>query len=151
MADLKSIAVVGAGIYGQSLAVALRKRGHSVTVFDQHKYDETGYEPSDFRAEHETMFHYQRLSLESREAWMSINEKDGCGLIVPCGMLRVQPTEMLGALEKETLADMPRYGLRDTQFVNPEERKRAASLGWMPTLSSSPFWTTLGTRLSKRW
>lgn len=63
---------------------------------------------------------------------MSINEKDACDLFVPCGMLRVQPTETLGALEKETLANMQRDGLRDTQFVkgDPEDRRRAASLGW---------------------
>ena len=47
-------------------------------------------------------------------------------------MLRVQPTSVLGALEKETLASMQRDGLRDTQFVksDPEDRERAQQRGW---------------------
>lgn len=51
-------------------------------------------------------------------------------------MLRVQPTEDLGALEKETLANMECAGLRDTQFVesDPADCERAASLGWASKL-----------------
>ncbi|RLL94119.1 hypothetical protein CFD26_101384 [Aspergillus turcosus] len=47
-------------------------------------------------------------------------------------MLRVQPIDKLGELEKETLANMERDGLRDMQFVksSPEDRQRAESLGW---------------------
>lgn len=47
-------------------------------------------------------------------------------------MLRVQPTEELGDLEKETLANMEREGLRHTQFVksNQSDRDRAVSTGW---------------------
>lgn len=47
-------------------------------------------------------------------------------------MLRVQPTSKLGALEKETLANMERDGLRATQFVKSsiEDRERAAKEGW---------------------
>lgn len=47
-------------------------------------------------------------------------------------MLRVQPSEVMGELEKETLANMERDGIRDTQFVksDPDDRKRAAEQGW---------------------
>lgn len=47
-------------------------------------------------------------------------------------MLRVQPTDQIGALERETLANLERDGLRHTQFVksNQEDRERAVSLGW---------------------
>lgn len=47
-------------------------------------------------------------------------------------MLRVQPTQELAALEKETLANMKRDGLRDTQFIksDPGDRQRAADYGW---------------------
>lgn len=38
----------------------------------------------------------------------------------------------MGELEKETLANMERDGIRDTQFVksDPDDRKRAAEQGW---------------------
>jgi sarcosine oxidase/L-pipecolate oxidase len=47
-------------------------------------------------------------------------------------MLRIQPSDHLSTLEKETLANMERDGLRDTQFVksNPEDCQRAEKLGW---------------------
>lgn len=47
-------------------------------------------------------------------------------------MLRVQPSAELGALEKETLANMEHDGLRHTQFVKSlqEDRKRAEEMGW---------------------
>ncbi|KAL1626668.1 hypothetical protein SLS54_002831 [Diplodia seriata] len=143
MGEPKTVAIVGAGIFGLSLALALKERGHKVTVFDQHKYDENGYQPDRddtvqaasvdankiFRASYGTKLHYQRLALESRDAWRSLNATLRHGhpppadadatrdLFVECGMLRVQPTVALGALEKETLANMDRAGLRDTQFV----------------------------------
>ncbi|KAL3965248.1 hypothetical protein ACCO45_002252 [Purpureocillium lilacinum] len=135
--DEKTVAIVG---------------GHNVTVFDQHQYDKTGYQPSDdnpelvasvdhnkiFRASYGTKLHYQRLALESREAWVGMNkeqrDKDNGAedLFVPCGMLRVQPTASLSQLEQETLANMTRDGLRDTQFVegNFEDRERATKRGW---------------------
>lgn len=47
-------------------------------------------------------------------------------------MLRVQPTAQLGALEKETLANLARDGLRETQFVKglDADRERAEREGW---------------------
>lgn len=56
-------------------------------------------------------------------------------------MLRVQPSDELGALEKETLANMERDGIRQTQFVksNPEDRKRADAEGWVAKLLEFPI------------
>lgn len=47
-------------------------------------------------------------------------------------MLRVQPTDVLGQLEQETLANMVRDGLRESQFVKGDEadRQRAKEQGW---------------------
>lgn len=49
-----------------------------------------------------------------------------------CGMLRVQPTDQLSDLEKETLGNMEQDGLRQTQFVRGLEadRLRARDFGW---------------------
>ncbi|PHH86790.1 hypothetical protein CDD83_9747 [Cordyceps sp. RAO-2017] len=143
MASPRSVAIVGAGVFGLSIALALRKRGYRVVVFDQEPYDSTAYAPSDdglsqaasvdhnkiFRASYGTKLHYQRLALDSRAAWLAL---DAGRLLSPCGMLRVQPTGELGSLERETLAGLARDGLRDTQFVRGDaaDRARAVDEGW---------------------
>ncbi|EMR69492.1 putative fad dependent oxidoreductase protein [Eutypa lata UCREL1] len=151
MGEPKSIAIVGAGVFGLSLAVALSLSKHDVTVFDQHRYNRTEYQPGAddqvqaasvdhnkiFRVSYGTKLHYQRLAMESRQAWIKHDverARDGIEegkLFMPCDMLRIQPTEKLGALEKETLANMEREGLRDTQFVksDPKDRERARKRG----------------------
>ncbi|KAF4121309.1 FAD dependent oxidoreductase [Geosmithia morbida] len=143
-----------AGIFGLSLATALNKRDYKVTVFDQNRYDESGYAPSFdskvqaasvdhnkiFRASYGKKIHYQRLALEGRRGWESINDSlgddDDGPLFVNSGMLRVQPDDHLGALERETLASMERDGVRHTQFVKsiPEDVERARHLGWSSKL-----------------
>jgi sarcosine oxidase/L-pipecolate oxidase len=83
--------------------------------------------------------------MESRKAWLSEDQKrmssqsddrNECALFVNSGMLRVQPTYEMEALEKETLENMERDGLRDTQFLksDPEDQRRADSLGWKAKL-----------------
>ncbi|KAM3485924.1 hypothetical protein MY8738_000944 [Beauveria namnaoensis] len=144
MSETKSVAVVGAGIFGLSLAVALREKGYDVTVFDRHPFDETEYDPDadeTFRASYGTKLHYQRLALESREEWVAINKSSGADLFVPSGMLRVQPSDKLGALEKETLANMERDGIRQTQFMKSLEgdRERAKAEGWDAKLLEFPI------------
>ncbi|CRG90604.1 L-pipecolate oxidase [Talaromyces islandicus] len=157
-ADQKSVAIIGAGIFGLSLAVALCDKNYAVTVFDRNAYHENGYDPGDdyaqaasvdlnkiFRASYGTKLHYQRLAMESRKAWviedekrgfLGANDANGGRLFVNSGMLRVQPTNHLDTLEKETLANMERDGLRDTQFVKSslDDRERAENLGWKAKL-----------------
>ena len=82
--------------------------------------------------------------MESRKGWILEDEKRGFKerdsgegrLFVNSGMLRVQPSEELSALEKETLANMERDGLRHTQFVksDPVDRQRAQDTGWLVKL-----------------
>lgn len=94
-----------------------------------------------FRASYGTKLHYQRLALESREEWIAINKASGDDLFVPSGMLRVQPSDELGALEKETLANMERDGIRPSQFVKSlaEDRKHAQTEGWDAKLLEFPI------------
>lgn len=94
---------------------------------------------SQFRASYGKKLHYQQLALESRKQWLLINKDRQHGqheLFVASGMLRVQPDATLSALEKETLANMTRDGIRDTQFVKNDanDRRRAGDLGWQHKL-----------------
>ncbi|KAF3008257.1 hypothetical protein E8E14_000735 [Neopestalotiopsis sp. 37M] len=146
MAEPKVVNIVGAGIFGLSLAVALRGNGHKVTVFDQCAYDDTAYVPGEdpsheaasvdhnkiMRSSYGNKIHYQRLALESRELWLQMNQKHQKDFFVESGMLRVQPSDELGLLERETLASLARDGLRHTQFVKSDagDRQRAEKLGW---------------------
>ncbi|KAJ5822420.1 FAD dependent oxidoreductase [Penicillium robsamsonii] len=160
MTDPKSVAIIGAGIFGLSLAIALRDRNYDVTVFDRSQYDANGYDPTAddvqaasadhnkiFRASYGKEIQYQRLALESRKAWVLEDERRGSteqdngrdvGLFVNSGMLRIQPSDLLATLEKETLANMEYDGLRDTQFVksDPADCERADKLGWKDKILS---------------
>ena len=116
---------------------------YAVTVFDRAQYDQNGYDPAAkdvqaasvdhnkiFRASYGTKLHYQRLAMESRKAWVAEDERRGFPstgndwdedrLFVNSGMLRVQPSKELSALERETLENMERDGIRDTQFVKSD-------------------------------
>lgn len=84
------------------------------------------------RSSYGTKIHYQRLALESRQEWLRMNQDHGDELFVACGMLRVQPSNELGSLERETLVSMERDGIRHTQFIksDADDRQRAAGQGW---------------------
>ncbi|PHH66608.1 hypothetical protein CDD81_6445 [Ophiocordyceps australis] len=141
---------MAAGVFGISLALELQRRGHRVTVFDQYRYDETAYkltstEPEQaasvdsnkiFRASYGKKMEYQRLALESRSAWLALNQTSHPPLFEPCGMLRVQPSDTLSPLELETLASLARDGLGSLQFIasDPQDVQRAASQGWAAKL-----------------
>ncbi|KAK6907810.1 hypothetical protein I203_101811 [Kwoniella mangroviensis CBS 8507] len=140
--------VTGAGIFGLSLAVSLRQRGYDVVVFDKNDYGLDEYRDFEvqaasvdqnkiFRASYGKKIHYQRLAMEAREEW----EKLGHDLFVPSGMLRVQPTEELGALELETIAGMEKDGLREKIFVkgDKQDEERAQQRGWHGKLLSFPI------------
>ncbi|OQD75433.1 hypothetical protein PENDEC_c007G04063 [Penicillium decumbens] len=157
MTEKQSVAIIGAGIFGISLALALRDRNYKVSVFERNEYDKNEYSPETgaqaasvdlnkiFRASYGTELHYQRLAMESRKAWLTEDEKRMSSqtddqnerkLFVNGGMLRVQPTHEIEAFEKETLENMERDGLRDTQFVlsDPKDQQRADSLRWKDKL-----------------
>jgi sarcosine oxidase/L-pipecolate oxidase len=84
--------------------------------------------------------------MEARKFWIAEDQNRGFSqqapasgeqrLFVNSGMLRVQPTDHLGALEKESLANLERDGFRDTQFVksSAEDQQRADHLGWKDKL-----------------
>ncbi|OSX59279.1 hypothetical protein POSPLADRAFT_1183975 [Postia placenta MAD-698-R-SB12] len=150
------IIIVGAGIFGLSTAYYLAEDGYNdITIFDQHAYDsDEGYklnpgstaasvdENKVFRASYGDELYYQRLAYEAREIWKEWNKELGAGkeLFVESGMLRVQHSTYLDDLELQTLANMTKEGLRDTQYIvsDEEDVRRAEKNGWAHKLLKFP-------------
>lgn len=93
--DRPSVVVVGAGVFGASIAHALVQRGWSVDIVEH-------YSPAHVRASSHDVSRLLRLghgtedlpdgwytqsALRSRARWMAIGEEEGVELFVPCGAL----------------------------------------------------------------
>ena len=93
--DHPSVIVVGAGVFGASVAAVLAERGWAVQILEM---SAPGHERS---SSHDAsrllrMSHgdedlpdlwYTRSALNSRELWLEIGADEGCDLFVPCGAL----------------------------------------------------------------
>ncbi|XXH04140.1 hypothetical protein Hte_010553, partial [Hypoxylon texense] len=63
MDELKSIAIVG-GVSGLSLAITLRARRYDVIVFDQRRYDKTGYQPGIDEQVQAALVNYNKIDMD---------------------------------------------------------------------------------------
>jgi glycine/D-amino acid oxidase-like deaminating enzyme len=86
-----SAVIVGAGIFGGSLAHELVERGWEVTLVDRyppgHVRAASGGESRLIRAAHGSDTWYVRSVLRARERWRQLEEETGTSLLVPCGVL----------------------------------------------------------------
>ncbi|KAI0173540.1 FAD dependent oxidoreductase [Hypoxylon sp. FL1284] len=148
------IIIVGAGVFGLSSALHLSRAGYTdVTVFDKQPYADNAYSTAagadaasaDFnkcmRMSYGDEIEYQRLAFDGIEVWNAWNaeirasspESLPRGLAPTdliwnnCGFLRMSIDGQLSAIERATLANMTREGLRHTQFVlgDPADEERA--------------------------
>jgi glycine/D-amino acid oxidase-like deaminating enzyme len=85
------VAVVGAGIAGLMTALALARRGHSVTVIDRWEPGHARASSSDYnrviRAIHGKDHFYTRWARESRLRWLELQQETGQQLYYECGAL----------------------------------------------------------------
>ncbi|KAI1410405.1 FAD dependent oxidoreductase [Hypoxylon sp. FL1857] len=150
------IIIVGAGVFGLSSALHLSDFGYkNITVFDKQPYDENAYSTTDgadaasadfnkvMRMSYGEEIEYQRLAFDGIKIWNAWNEqirsskpedlpkglKPSDLIWNNCGFLRMSIDGQLSAIERATLENITREGLRHTQFVlgNPEDEKRARS------------------------
>ncbi|KAL7629521.1 hypothetical protein AAE478_001042 [Parahypoxylon ruwenzoriense] len=150
------IIIVGAGVFGLSSALHLSRAGYkNVTVLDKQPYADNAYSTADgadaasadfnkvMRMSYGEEIEYQRLAFDGLKTWNAWNEEIGStkpeelpyGLKPSdliwnnCGFLRMSIDGQLSAIERSTLENMTREGLRQTQFVigDPEDEKRARS------------------------
>jgi sarcosine oxidase len=88
---MPSAIVVGAGIFGGSLAHELVERGWDVTLVDRyqpgHVRAASGGESRLIRAAHGSDTWYVRSVRRAWELWRRLEEEAGVALLVPCGVL----------------------------------------------------------------
>ncbi|KAI0157574.1 FAD dependent oxidoreductase [Xylariaceae sp. FL1272] len=151
------ILIVGSGVFGLSTALWLARSGYrSVTVFDMQDTEATGYDPAAgidsastdinkiIRFSYGKEIEYQRLASQAAELWQEWNEQVKDAEEVPevlrnerklwynCGFLRMAAGDELAEFEIETLRNMEREGVRDSQFRCDQETdiQRASHNGW---------------------
>jgi glycine/D-amino acid oxidase-like deaminating enzyme len=88
---MKSVIVVGAGIWGSSLALRLAETGWQVTLVEQHKPGHvrgaSAGETRLLRCAHGTDDWYARMAWEARESWRRLGERAGEELYLEAGMV----------------------------------------------------------------
>ncbi|MDF5757761.1 FAD-dependent oxidoreductase [Spongiactinospora sp. TRM90649] len=88
---MKSAVVVGAGIWGTSLALALAERGWRVTLVEQyqpgHLRQASAGETRLLRSAHGADEWYARMAWQARERWLALGRRVGEELFVESGML----------------------------------------------------------------
>ena len=86
---MPSAVIVGAGIFGGSLAHELVERGWEVTLVDQyppgHVRAASGGESRLIRAAHGSDVWYVRSARRAWQRWRQLEEESGTSLLVPCG------------------------------------------------------------------
>ena len=88
---MSSAIVVGAGIFGGSLALELRGRGWDVTLVDRyppgHARAASGGESRLIRAAHGADTWYVRSVRRAQQRWRELEEETGASLLVPAGVV----------------------------------------------------------------
>ncbi|WP_143020317.1 NAD(P)/FAD-dependent oxidoreductase [Sinosporangium album] len=88
---MKSAVVVGAGIWGTSLALRLAEAGWRVTVVEQHQpghvRQASAGETRLIRSAHGRDEWYTRMAWQARDAWRALEERSGETLFVEAGLL----------------------------------------------------------------
>ncbi|WP_084773026.1 NAD(P)/FAD-dependent oxidoreductase [Nonomuraea candida] len=88
---MKSVIVVGAGIWGSSLALRLAETGWRVTLVEQHKpghvRQSSAGETRLLRCAHGADDWYARLAWQARDGWRRLGERAGEELYLEAGMV----------------------------------------------------------------
>ncbi|RYC65119.1 hypothetical protein CHU98_g1115 [Xylaria longipes] len=154
------ILIIGSGVFGLSTALWLARSGYRrVTVFDMQDTGSSGYDPGAgvksasadinkiIRFSYGSEIEYQRLASQAAEIWDAWNQeiaslageelpevlrKGERKLWYKCGFLRMGAGCEFADFELQTLRNMEKEGIRDTQFKSDDDddTERAACTGW---------------------
>ncbi|KAF2264305.1 FAD dependent oxidoreductase, partial [Lojkania enalia] len=138
------IIIVGAGVFGLSTALHLSKAGYSnITIFDRQPYLDNEYSTSNgadaasadinkvIRLSYGKEILHQKLAFEAIDLWNEWNKQiansnaedlpkglcPGDKVWINCGFLRLSKDDKISTFEEETLENLEREGLRDTQYI----------------------------------
>ncbi|KAI1334501.1 FAD dependent oxidoreductase [Xylariaceae sp. FL0016] len=162
LAPNSKILIVGSGVFGISTALWLARSGYQdVTVFDMQDTGAAGYDPGVgidsasadinkiIRFSYGSEIEYQRLATQAAAMWDEWNEQVAGAEDVPevlkkgdrklwwnSGFLRMAAGSEFGSFELETLANMEKEGIRQTQFKSDDasDIQRAKDSGWIHKL-----------------
>src|SRR5215213_5638699 len=102
---MPSAVVVGAGIFGGSLAHELVERSWDVTLVDRyppgHVRAASSGESRLIRAGHGAEVWYVRSARRAWDRWRTLEEETGASLLVPCGVVWLARTEAGWEAESE--------------------------------------------------
>ncbi|GAW16912.1 hypothetical protein ANO14919_063590 [Xylariales sp. No.14919] len=154
------ILIIGSGVFGLSTALWLARLGYRrVTVFDMQDTGSAGYDPGAgiesasadinkiIRFSYGSKIEYQRLASQAAEIWDEWNQeiadldddelpevlrRGERRLWYKCGFLRMGAGSEFGDFELQTLRNMEKEGVRDTQFKSDDDAdvERASRSGW---------------------
>ncbi|KAF9887175.1 hypothetical protein FE257_010429 [Aspergillus nanangensis] len=133
------IVIVGAGVFGLSTAIHLAKRGYTnVKLLDKQPYHDSkysydkGYINKIIRAAYGSQVEYQELATDAIASWESWNEEIKSGKTLPPALLGSPPKTDCSSTTRDTIANMTKVGLRETQVVwnNPDDVDRATKQGF---------------------
>ncbi|KAI0196490.1 FAD dependent oxidoreductase [Xylaria flabelliformis] len=154
------ILIIGSGVFGLSTALWLARSGYRrITVFDMQDTGSKGYDPGAgiksasadinkiIRFSYGSEIEYQRLASQAAEIWDGWNQeiaslaeeelpevlrKGEKKLWHKCGFLRMGARSEFADTELQTLQNMEKEGIRDTQFKSDDDDdiERATRTGW---------------------
>ena len=140
MVHRMEVVIVGAGVYGASLACWLTRAGESVTLVDQFEPGDvrasSGGETRLYRCAHGPDPEYTSMARRARTLWRQLEEESGEDLLIECGMAWfAHRDEGWEAAAERTMAelDIP------TERLDVAECRRA-----LPELSRTTRWHRSG-------
>ncbi|MEU6714931.1 FAD-dependent oxidoreductase [Nonomuraea sp. NPDC046802] len=122
---MKSVIVVGAGIWGSSLALRLAESGWQVTLVEQHKpghvRQASAGETRLLRCAHGSDAWYARLAWQARSGWRRLEERAGERLYHEAGMVWFATTP--DGWEQASARVLKELGI-DCELLDPAEGSR---------------------------
>ncbi|WP_158885954.1 FAD-dependent oxidoreductase [Amycolatopsis anabasis] len=119
--------VVGAGVFGLSIAREFALRGWSVRVIDERGPGQTGPSAAESRVlrfAHGTDEWYTASALRALDGWRELAAETGREFFVDCGVLLIEPENAAGTWELDSRAVLERLGIPVERLTSREIASR---------------------------